>query len=866
VRPAARRSLIFGVTLGTGLLLVHLLQDEPLPDRVESYGDAEPLGSGALVFRKPDEALDVTVQAAEADFDIHASWKNEAGEVKRVPAYRVHILDVRRATDGSITVKRPRLTALDLETGAERGTLQALDGRIEDDQGLLEHLGLSPGGMSIDRFSLLGEVRGDFALEDGTRALVETDELIVDGPLVRSPGLVTWTHEEAVLSGVEMSYDRDAGRLELSRDVQMQVLGTLPSQRIRLRSPTGLEWQAPPDTEGRGQVFLRGPVTGEAEDGSTLEADRVFLDDATLAITLEGSANVRRVTTAGVETVAAETLTVRRTEGAAYELTRASGGVRITREEGAESTWLETEQLDGSGSELVATGPARLGTRDVEIATVGLRLDTGRSRLQLMRDVEMTGVDGPGSPFAGGWLKAPEGLVLEGRAGSRTLTISGRVSAALPGSGTVASGQLRWDERAHELYLSQAVALTMVLSTGERSLHAGDVRLSLDEPFAVTALDARDQVLIEQPDGVGGIMGLSGAHVVASTGRLLAPEDFSLHWRGIESHGQGLDLDEEQHHISIAREAFIERQVEGGRERVEARGGLSWWMPEERGAELMQGRGELRGPVRLERADGTSLGADLVRFEGGVGSVELLGSAVLEQAGVGNLASDELRMTGLPGARTIRSHEHVTWTFGEISGSGTGFQVDEALGRARFEQAVEFRWLDPITGLTRRLECDGAFQWTSPPGAIDVLRQGRAELRDNVRGWDGMGGGLQADRLVMDMSLFVAELFGECAVQRVRDGQLHTLTTGDEGYIRIQTDPALQPMHFQARGRADLTVGSMRLVADTLDWDLTQDHVVAAGDCRLLFDGYWTNVPRIEAWPEAMRWVVPHAVSVGGPR
>ena len=873
MKPAVRRALIFAAVLGTGVGAV-LYFEEQTPDTqapIAAYGTAEPEQGETLGLRDSETDEEMQIDIGILEFVIYESYRLPSGELERRPAYDVRITDGKPDDAGGYVVLEPSVTALDLETGERLGTLRGDRGRFESQDTLLDGFLFNPSGLKADAFQISGNVVATQILDDGTTATLETEELFMEGEVIRAPGHVVWTREDMRLTGEEMSWDGAMGVLVLSRDAELQMLGDTPRTRGVLHSPEGLLWQSELDDETRGYVLLNGPVTGSSEDGAALEARRVTLTDEARAVTLEGEAFVQLVRDGVTWDLRAASLTARRTEDGLIELTRAEGGVTLVSDGEDGGTWFETDRLDGQGSELVALGPVRGGRGSLTVTGTGLRLDQTTGAFEIPADVRIAQGSHVDDPLAGALLDSPGGMRSAGPAGSRRIHFAGPVRGEAPALGDLSAATMDWDEFTRELHLEGDVAFFMQEPDGRRRrLEGQTVHVALDETGGLTALECRTDALLEEFAVDGSHTRLTGPHVVASSTLLEASQEFELTWRGLSVTGRGLRVDQRNERVDVAEAAHVVRPLTGEGDEVEALGedvltaatGLTWWLPDEDGGAAEEGHGELRGPVVATLADGTRLEADSVVLEGEDRRMTLRGDALLDWGEGGRIESDELVVSGEEGARVVEAPGPVTWSLGLLSGSGTGLLVEEAKGRVLIERDVLFRYPDITTGSLGELRCAGTFEWNAPPGAVDPFGQGRGELRDRVEGSDGAGGGLLADRLVLDMPARRVDLHGECAVQRVRDGSLITLTTEPDGFVSMTMGETMGPADLSVRGRGTLTMDTMRVEADTMDWDAAEDHVVLQGDCRLLAGGLWTHTNRVDVWPEAMRWVVPQSVTV----
>src|SRR6185436_13730818 len=96
-------------------------------------------------------------------------------------------------------------------------------------------------------------------------------------------------------AGSGLTWDEPAGRLDVHRDAQVTLVQSDTRVQYELSAPGGLTWTIPPgavDVAGEGRGELRGRVTGQGSDGSTLAANRVLIDGPARTLQLKGAGHL----------------------------------------------------------------------------------------------------------------------------------------------------------------------------------------------------------------------------------------------------------------------------------------------------------------------------------------------------------------------------------------------------------------------------------------------------------------------------------------------------------------------------------------------------------------------------------------------
>ncbi len=884
MKPAVRRTLIFMAMVSAGLAVVFSVEEEPLPTRGPAFGTADGAGLDAITIRDPEDGTATQFKLVESSFVSTRNIELPDGRLVPRPSHRIHILGGNLDDSGAfILVDSPHVTLLDPETGAETGSISSEHGRLSVSQmggGL--GIGFQMDAVDSKNFSLTGNVHGEMPLEQGARATFDTQELHYEGDELSAPGEVTLTRASMTLRGRDMRWNDVRQELRFQEIERLDLSG---DREAWLSSPRGLTWNAASaDTTG-GQGRLHGPVTGRSSDGSRLSCETLDWEDGTGAMVMRGEAVVGLVRDGALWNMEADELSVLRSDSGGWELDRAKGHVRLESKEAATPGWFETELLNSRDGQFVAPGPVtgRYGTFDLE--AVGLRWHETEGTLDLLADVliqNTASAEGGPTALAGARISSPGGVFLKTQAAAAGVVgngikarFKGPVEGSVPELGSFSCALLIYDEAGRELVLDGECHVEFELPDQHRDLSAGRITMTLDELGAPSAVHARDAVTLVQQETGGTQLTLTGSQLDVTATQVSAPQDFQLSWNDAHITGFGLSLDDVERVFEVARQARITQPAAGGGNSwLEADDGLSWWLPEDRQLGPEAGHGEFRGPVRAQSADGLELSAKAITADGMRRIVRLMGSAQVSRGEDGWVRSEELELKTSPGSGpglspssipavqnyVLSSPVAVSWSSPGLSGHGTVLKFDQQRGHFSLERDVLLRTVGS-DGSTREIQSDGPFTWASPTGAVDPLSQGVGEFRENVFGRGPNGSGFSADRLLVDMPKKRLELFGECAIQRMRDGKLYTLETDPSAYIRVGLDSFDKLQELEATGRIRMSAGDMKVEANELSWDVPNDHLVLIGDCRLGVLDSWQSSPRLEVWPEALRWFTPQNTS-----
>ena len=291
-----------------------------------------------------------------------------------------------------------------------------------------------------------------------------------------------------------------------------------------------------------------------------------------------------------------------------------------------------------------------------------------------------------------------------------------------------------------------------------------------------------------------------------------APEAVRFGAPGLSGSGEGLRLDEAAGHVVLQRQIHLER-VPTASEAAEsvanedptllaagmtldASGPLEWFVPPGAQDALAEGHGRFSGDVLIQHDLGHQLLTEELLVDGPDGRFEFVGAT------------------------------HLT---------------------AR--QADGYAQLDADEGFVIRVD---------PNGELLSL-----EARGGVRGRAGdvlTGHGLSANRLLIDRLARTIHLVGSARLEQRKAGRVTSLETSESGRLQAVTDAADQPVWVDASGGVELIADDAHGTSDTLTWNVTDDHVILAGDVRFVAMGFGMNAPAVEFWPEQVRWYIPNSV------
>ena len=311
--------------------------------------------------------------------------------------------------------------------------------------------------------------------------------------------------------------------------------------------------------------------------------------------------------------------------------------------------------------------------------------------------------------------------------------------------------------------------------------------------------------------------------------------------------------------------------------------------------ERMQLFGDARvGMTETRWLEGATLDLDLTEADRRVTSPGQVSYAMdtLTGAGVGltfdealgltRIESDcQLRILGSDGRQefALTSDGPVEWNVPpgavDVIGAGRGEAFDNVVAvddtGSRFE--TDHLVFDGPQQKTRLLG-PSSLALITPDGPADLAA---AESIEIERGSDGelvelvatedVDGRYQATDSVLEFTARVftldrdvnAILFdGPFHVEQQLPGdELRTLDGMDDSRLTVIADSNNDLVSVSGGGRFKVDSGKFTLFADSLDWDLPEDHLMISGDCRLFGGAAWVRAPLIEVWPEARRYHIP---------
>ena len=742
-----RRLLLFALMVAVGLALVVLLDDDPVATGGGPVTGHAGGGGPAVSVGGSEQERETRVRMGEVDFPIMRAVEVAPGKVEERVVYKVHVKEARPGNDGRFELDEPVITMLDPLSGAWRGELSARVGWALTDQPEGGDLHLRLDALHADAFTLEQDVQGRFETPGGM-AHLRAERLESRGSLVTAPGPVSWWRDDLRLTGEDMTLDDDARQLDLARDAVLELLAGRGGLTGTLVAPAGLTWTLSEDDDSRGHGELRGPVTGTTSDGGRLTCDRLLIAGAEPAFSLIGHAMVERPL---VWSARAAELTVADDGQGALVLVEARDDVRLEQLLPGREGWLEAVALHQVGDVLRATGPVRWRRGGVEGGGPDLTWNRATGRLECSRDVTLTGLDGA---LAGGRLDAQGGLALDAPPEADDLLATARgelrgpVVGTLPGGESFGCARVLFDGPGAGVSLLGPVHAA---SPDGSELDAGRVLLLADELGALTDLSARGDVHWSGPPADERLSLLADrldrtGSVYAAPGRVQARQG------DLQLTGTGARYDEPAGVLEIHADAVLvaERAELAGRVELDAPGGITWTLPEDRSLGAAAGHGLLRGPVTGHTADGRSLRAASVQLDGTARTLGLRGDARVALDELHWLDGESLDVDLTEGSRRIDSAGPVHFVAGTLSGSGTGLHHDEASGLVELHEDVTVRFLDDSGRQRLALACDGLLRWRAPPGADDALLEGSGEAHDDVVAVDDAGGRFHTDHLEID--------------------------------------------------------------------------------------------------------------------
>jgi hypothetical protein len=827
-----RRLLVFLGMIAAGFAAVLLLADDPLggdqrgggslTGRSGTDGDAVAIASDA-------EEGDIRVVIGVTDFPVTRMVEMPSGEVRERVAYNVHVAEARLGEDGRWRLKEPKITLLEPVSGDWRGELRSQVGYVEAG-------GTVPGSVQLqnltaDAFLLEGDVQGRFATNSGD-AHLRAESLDVRGRVVTAPGDVRWWRDDLALDGVDMVLDDLAGTLAFDRDAVLTTSGSAgPAGEVS--SPTGMLWNLPAETGGRGHGELYGPVTGTGDDGSTFRAERLLADADDSSFTLLGEAFAQRP---DAWSARGAQLTV--APGSDGALTLVNGvDTRFDLIRPGREGWLQSPALHRDGDALVSSVPVQFGLGSIHGRGADLRWDQVQGHVACSAQVVLEVDEGP---LAGATLSAPGGMTVTTPDGPGDLLSSAFGELRGPVTGTFVDGRefaaqtLELDGPSSGLVLLGDARATRADGS---SLEGDRIQLLIDERGSLADAAARGHVVWRGPLAPSRLR--FQAHQLDYVGTVISsPDHVTAHQAGWSLAGQGLSFDTASGRIELQSRttlAFEQGGVE--KRRMDSAGGLEWFLPEDRSLGAAAGHGRLRGGVSGSLADGRSVSAETAHITGADREVRLVGDARVERAShtPGEeprwIEAEELSVRAAHTGRAAWSDVEVRFGLGELSGSSLGISYDELGGLLTLTAHSTLRVEDEDGRQRFALASDGRQEWVLPGPGGDPLRDGRGEAWDAVTAVDDSGARFLTDHLLVDGPSRRITLLGPSQLEQYAVGRTLELTARERITTERDADGGL--LLLQADGEV---TGHVDSPDESLVFDANQftaDRSVGA----LIFDG-----------------------------
>jgi hypothetical protein len=827
-----RRLLVFLGMIAAGLAAVLLLADDPLggdqsgggplTGRAGTDGDAVAIASDA-------ESGDIRVVIGVTDLPVTRSVEMPSGETRERVAYNVHVAEARLGEDGRWTLLEPVITLLEPVSGDWRGELSS-------EVGYVEAKGSVPGGVQLqnltaDAFLLEGDVQGRFATNGGD-AHLRAETLDVRDRVVTAPGEVRWWRDDLALDGVDMVLDDLAGTLLFARDAVLTTDGSVgPAGEVA--SPTGMLWNLPAESGGRGHGELYGPVTGTGDDGSTFRAERLLADANDRAFTLLGEAFAERP---GAWSARGAQLTV--APGSDGTLTLVHGvDTRFDLTGPGREGWLQSPALHREGDALVSSVPVQFGLGSLHGQGADLRWDPVLGQVECSAQVVLDIQEGP---LAGATLTAPGGMTITAPAGTDDLLTSAFGELRGPVTGTFPDGR-RFSARTLELD-GPSNGLVLVgdahaTRADGGSLDADRIQLLVDERGDLADAAARGQVIWRGPLSPSRLV--FRAEQLDAVGSVISsPDRVTAHQEGWSLAGQGLRFDTDSGQIELQSQTMVAfKEGDIVTRRLESLGGLEWLLPEDRSLGAAAGHGRLRGGVTGTLADGRTVTAETAHVEGADREVRLVGRGRVERASdtPGEeprwIEGEELSVRAAHTGRAAWSEQAIRFGLGDLSGSALGFSYDELGGLLSLQADAILRVEDSEGRQRFALASDGRQEWVLPGRGGDPLLDGRGEAWDGVTAVDDSGARFLTDHLQVDGPSRTITLIGPSQVEQYAVGRTVELSAreritterdADGGLVLLQADGDVEG-HVDSPGES-LAFDAQHFTADR-----------AAG--ALVFDG-----------------------------
>lgn len=831
------RPVLFVAMVSLGLLTVWLLSDPVGGRKHVAIGELEPQrDQGRVRITDNQQGRDVQVLLGEVEFDVVQREIGEDGQVSERPVYKVRMVSGGPDPSGAFLAHQPVIRLLDRRTGAERGVVRADNARFETEGAVGGTVTLDFGRMRAQNFSLLGNVEGDFPMGDGLAAHLSAGSLEVIGRVVTGPGFVTWSRPDMALSGFDMTWDGEAGRLNFDFDAHLFVAATDVQPSREFHAPGGLTWVVPPSAEDASQEQhgeLRGRVTGESGDGTRLQADTLRFHGAGGRLVLDGSSVLERDVDGRLSRLTAQHIRVDSDEQGRLALAEADGGVRLVMAPLAVMpAWMVTEELRLEGDEARAPGRVTWARDDLVATGVDMTWQRAEGQLVFERDAELAVQEGGDHALAGVRLVAPGGMNWTLPEGASAMDaargeLRGGVKGTAPDGSELAGEVLFFDGPARTFRLEGDSSFTQHRAERATRIDAERITVTAGEDRKLAFVSAEGQVLV-----LTGPVDLLPTRLV--TDRLerrdrLVTSPGVVTWMrdDLTIVGTGMRWNELEGHLDFERDATLHVLDPAKRIDLElaAEGGLSWRMPPESINVLAEGRGELRGRVTGSASDGSRLETDRLLVDGPANALQLLGPStvvVADGAAPTSLSSDALTIESIDTTPRIRTDRPASWVREGLRGQGTGLDWDREAGTLALDRDVSLEFVDAEGRPRWTMQSGGSLNWELPPGATDLLREGRGEAHGGVTGTGPDGQRFAAETLVVGREEGLMTLYGSSSFERGGQGEL--LRVAAQRRLDVRSGQDTTARHVTAEGAATGWFASpgaptTRIAGDTLVMD-----------------------------------------------
>ncbi|MFT7463132.1 MAG: hypothetical protein ACI9EF_001474 [Pseudohongiellaceae bacterium] len=854
----ARRVITFTVLVSVGVGSLILFGEDPSPVRGSSRSDV-PESPGVVTGES-----ETTVVLGEMDFDISNLIEIEPGRFERRVEYTIRIEEGRPEDGGYFRLKAPHVTVMNPLTGERRGEVSAQWGRCQTNQSSAGAVSLSTTNLSVESFSLSGDVRGSYLLDDGSEVTLEAEQLDQLGDQLNAPGLVVWDRGTIHLAGLDMSWNQATGQLEFGADTEITLRSKDGSTLGTLRGAGGLVWRQEPREDPSsdsgddrretniGFGSLRGPVTGELADGSTLKADHLAMDGDAAALTLTGEALLEQRLPNGWRRAQAEHITVSQDESGNVALIHAEGSVRLKQAlDGEEVSWLEAESLTEIGGLVSAEGLVRWGRGDLVFAGNNLTVNQTTRQLRYASNVTMQIPADATSSLAGMTFHSPGGMTWwvpenSNDPWSEALgRFTGAVSGETPNGLSFRANALEQDGPGGLIVLNGDVHAEQRYSDGRTQVLDGQrIEFALGQNSELVDLSAQGDVTMSWSNAVvdGGASPTSwslateqlrvlDAQVLAQ-GSVVVTQPLADTDKSFSLTGVHLEYNNKTGHLEL-RDSVVIQLADGTI--IRSPTGLVWDRPANPAKSFDQGSGSLRGPASGETPKGMSFRADFIQLDGEQERIALVGHAQVRLPAERVIKGNRLELFTTPGQRKIFSPNVVSWQGPLSQGEGLGlsYNMTQRLLTFASDVTMTFTTLEGQDQL--ELHSNGPLSWQGPANDTLPMWLGSGHIQGGVRAVSGAGQELTTDLLLLDGSTGRFDLMGPSHVTMPQIKGLGDLAATER--ITLLQDIRGEIVWLDAYGDVTGTVGgdneTFEYAAEAFLFDRDSHAVVLDGESRM---------------------------------